>query len=254
MERFLRQPRIFEVTPRIRGTVNYWVPRGGAHWGKAPVEAGGPGFRAAPGLGKTVVVADARATFSTMDPADLETVIRASIATKQRLLESCVPQIGALCDRAIQCLSAGGKLLFCGNGGSSCDASHAAGELVGWFENHDRPGYAAIALGHEVPTITAVANDSEFEMIFARQLLAIGKPEDMLIGISTSSGSKNVVRAIEAAREVGMAVGVLVSERSGPMVEMADVAVRVPSDNTARIQESHLLCVHMLCAAIEDAL
>ena len=196
----------------------------------------------------------AEATFAGMNPADLETAIRSSIATKHRLLESCVPQIEALCDRSIQCLAAGGKLMFCGNGGSSCDAAHAAGELVGWFENHDRPGYAAIALGHDVPTITAIANDSTFEMIFARQLLAIGKPEDMLIGISTSGGSKNVVSAIDAARKVGMTVGVLVSERAGPMAEMADVAVRVPSDNTARIQECHLLCVHMLCAAIEAAL
>lgn len=189
-----------------------------------------------------------------MNPAELEAVIRDSIATKQRLLESCVPQITALCDRAIQSLSAGGKLLFCGNGGSSCDAAHAAGELVGWFENHDRPGYAAIALGHEVPTITAIGNDKGFEMIFARQVQAIGKPEDMLIGISTSGSSNNVVHAIEAARVVGMAVGVLVSQRPGPMVELADVAVQVPSDNTARTQESHLLCVHMLCAAIEDAM
>ena len=110
-------------------------------------------------MGKTVVVAGAGATFAAMNPADFEAAIRASIATKQRLLESCVPQIAALCDRAIQCLAAGGKLLFCGNGGSSCDAAHAAGELVGWFENHDRPGYAAIALGHDVPTITAIAND-----------------------------------------------------------------------------------------------
>jgi D-sedoheptulose 7-phosphate isomerase len=189
-----------------------------------------------------------------MNPADLETAIRASIATKQRLLESCVPQIQALCDGAIRCLSGGGKLLFCGNGGSSCDAAHAAGELVGWFENHDRPGYAAIALGHEVPTITAIGNDKGFDLIFARQLRAIGKPQDMLVGISTSGSSKNVVLAIEAAREVGMAVGVLVSDRPGPMAEMADFAVRVPSDNTARVQESHLLCVHMLCAAVEDAL
>ncbi len=87
-----------------------------------------------------------------------------------------------------------------------------------------------------------------------RTVHAIGNAQDMLIGISTSGGSKNVVCAIEAAREVGMSVGVLVSSRSGPMAELADVAIRVPSDNTARIQESHLLCVHMLCAAIEEAM
>jgi D-sedoheptulose 7-phosphate isomerase len=189
-----------------------------------------------------------------MDPATFENAIRESIATKQRLLDTCLPDIEEFCRRAIKTIAAGGKLLFCGNGGSSCDAAHAAGELVGWFEKHDRKGYAAIALGHEIPTVTAVGNDKGFEFIFARQVHAIGNAQDMLIGISTSGGSKNVVCAIEAAREVGMSVGVLVSSRSGPMAELADVAIRVPSDNTARIQESHLLCVHMLCAAIEEAM
>lgn len=186
-----------------------------------------------------------------MDVAD---VIRESIATKERLLASSLPQIDELCRRAIASLRAGGKLLFCGNGGSSCDAAHAAGELIGWFEKRDRPGYAAIALGHEVPSLTAIGNDAGFEHVFARQLRAIGRPEDLLVGISTSGGSPNVLRAIEAAREIGMGVAVLVSTRPGPMADRADVAVQVPSTNTARTQESHLLCVHILCAAIEEAL
>jgi D-sedoheptulose 7-phosphate isomerase len=189
-----------------------------------------------------------------MEPTAFADAIRESIATKQRLLDSCLPAIEELCRRAVATLAGGGKLLFCGNGGSSCDAAHAAGELVGWFEKRDRKGYAAIALGHEVPTLTAVGNDAGFEFVFARQLQALGNAGDMLIGISTSGGSKNVIHAIEAAREVGMSVGVLVSSQPGPMTELADVAVCVPSDNTARIQESHLLCVHMLCAAVEDAM
>lgn len=180
--------------------------------------------------------------------------IEESIATKQRLMERCIDQIDALCAAAIQALQSGGKLLFCGNGGSSCDASHAAGELVGWFEHKDRPGFAAIALGHETPTLTAVGNDAGFDQVFSRQVEALGRPGDLLIGISTSGGSRNVARAMEQAQKQGIATAALASERGGPVVDLADVAVCVPSDNTARIQESHLLCVHMLCAAVEQAM
>lgn len=179
--------------------------------------------------------------------------IQASIQTKERLLEDCVADIQALCEAAVQTLRGGGKLFFCGNGGSACDAAHAAGELVGWFERKDRKGYAAIALGHELPTLTAVANDVGFTEVFARQLNALGRPEDMLIGISTSGSSPNVIKALEAAQAMGMKTGALVSVRPGPMADLAEIAVRVPSENTARIQESHLLCVHMLCAAVEQA-
>jgi len=180
--------------------------------------------------------------------------IQASIQTKERLLETCVAEIQALCEVAVRTLQGGGKLFFCGNGGSACDAAHAVGELVGWFERKDRKGYPAIALGHDVPTLTAVGNDAGFTEVFARQLSALGEPQDMLIGISTSGSSKNVIKAIEAAQAIGMKTGVLVSVRPAPMADLADVAIRVPSEDTARIQESHLLCVHMLCAAVEQAI
>lgn len=175
-----------------------------------------------------------------------------SIATKQRLLESCCEEILGLCQAALTCVDSGGKLMFCGNGGSSCDAAHAAGELIGWFENKDRPGIAAIALGHEVPAITAIANDAGFEHIFARQLRALGRPEDLLIGISTSGKSGNVVAAIHAAKELGMQTASLASSRGGPVVDLVDFPVRVPSERTARIQECHLLVVHILCAVLEE--
>ncbi len=189
-----------------------------------------------------------------MDRIALERAIRESIATKERLLRSCLPAIEALCERAVTTIRAGGKLMFCGNGGSSCDAAHAAGELVGWFEQKDRPGYPAIALGHEVPTLTAVGNDVGFEHVFERQLRALGRRGDMLVGISTSGSSRNVVLAMGAAAELGISVAALISTRDGPMAELAEVAVRVPSADTARIQESHLLCVHLLCAAVEQGM
>ncbi|GDY00964.1 phosphoheptose isomerase [Planctomycetota bacterium] len=189
-----------------------------------------------------------------MSTESLQQTIEESIATKQRLLASCIPQIQALCDLAIRTLRNGGKIMFCGNGGSSCDASHAAGELVGWFEEKNRRGYAAIALGHETPALTAIANDQSFDSVFARQLEALGRKGDLVIGYTTSGGSKNVVAALKKARELGIATAAFLGEKRGACCEFADVAVQVPSLNTARIQESHLLCTHLLCAAIEQAL
>lgn len=176
-----------------------------------------------------------------------------SIATKQRLIEQCLPDLERLCELAISALKAGGKIMLCGNGGSSCDAAHAAGELVGWFEQKQRRPYAAVALGHQVPSLTAIGNDAGFEHVFAREVEAIGRPGDLLIGITTSGGSRNVVAAMEQAKSIGIATGLLCGSKRGAALELADVAVEVPSANTARIQESHLACVHVLCAAVEDA-
>ncbi|MGE3171957.1 MAG: SIS domain-containing protein [Planctomycetota bacterium] len=189
-----------------------------------------------------------------MNDAALRATIEESIATKQRLLAQCLPSIRELCDRATGALRQGNKLLLCGNGGSSCDAAHAAGELVGWFEQKQRRAYAAIALGHQVPTLTAIGNDAGYEHVFAREVEALGRPGDLLVGFTTSGGSKNVVAALRRGRELGLGTAVLCGEKRGAAVELADVAVQVPSANTARIQESHLLVVHLLCAAVEQAL
>jgi D-sedoheptulose 7-phosphate isomerase len=169
-------------------------------------------------------------------------------------LQQCLPAIRALCELAIQTLQGGGKVMLCGNGGSSCDASHAAGELVGWFEKKQRRAYAAIALGHQTPALTAIGNDAGYEHVFSREVEAIGKPGDLLIGITTSGGSKNVVAAMQSARKMGIRTAVLCGEKRGATADLADVAVHVPSTNTARIQESHLVVVHMMCAAVEEAL
>jgi D-sedoheptulose 7-phosphate isomerase len=189
-----------------------------------------------------------------MSATKIRAAIEASIATKQRLLEHCLPAIESLCELAVATLKSGGKILLCGNGGSSCDAAHAAGELVGWFERKQRAGYAAIALGHQVPSLTAISNDAGYEQVFAREVQALGRAGDMLVGITTSGGSKNVVAALEQARAMGLRTAVLCGEKRGPAVDLAEVAVQVPSSNTARIQESHLVCVHIVCAAVEDAL
>lgn len=186
-----------------------------------------------------------------MDLASLRATVEASIATKQRLLAACMPDIESLCSAAVACIRRGGTIFFCGNGGSSCDAAHAAGELVGWFERKQRPPFAAVALGHEIPTLTAIGNDAGFEHVFARQLEALGKPGDLWVGFSTSGNSKNVVAAAAVAKRIGMPTAALTGESTSLLSEMVDTCVRVPSTNTARIQESHILCVHLLCAAVE---
>lgn len=189
-----------------------------------------------------------------MDPAWLRSVVEESIATKQRFLAESLTDVQRLCEAALACIRGGGTLFFCGNGGSSCDAAHAVGELVGWFEKKDRPPYAAVALGHEVPTLTAIGNDAGYEHVFARQLTALAKPGDMLIGFSTSGGSRNVIAAVEAARGVPITTAALTGSKPSKLAELVDVCVRVPSTNTARIQESHLLCVHLVCAAVEQGM
>ena len=110
-----------------------------------------------------------------MNEAVLRATIEESIATKQRLMQQCLPAIRSLCELAIATLSSGGKVMLCGNGGSSCDASHAAGELVGWFEKKQRRAYAAIALGHQTPALTAIGNDAGYEHVFSREVQAIGR-------------------------------------------------------------------------------
>ncbi len=181
----------------------------------------------------------------------IQTQIAQSIETKQQLLKSHSEEIGKLCELAIETLRGGGKLMFCGNGGSSCDAAHAAGELVGWFEDKNREGIAAMALGHEIPTVTAIGNDAGFVQIFSRQLKALGRAGDLLVGISTSGSSKNVVLAMETAKAMSVRTAAFASSKGGPVVDLAEVAVCAPSTSTARVQECHLLVVHILCAAIE---
>ena len=131
-------------------------------------------------------------------------------------------ELKAFVDAGVHCIQGGGKILFCGNGGSSCDAAHAVGELVGWFERKDRAGYPAIALGHEIPTLTAVSNDIGFELIFARQVEALGRSGDLLIGITTSGGSANVVRAIEQAKSHHLGVKLAGAGGYGYMVVISE--------------------------------
>ena len=151
------------------------------------------------------------------------------------------------------CITAGGKVLVCGNGGSASDAQHFAAEFVGRFER-ERPGLAAIALTTDTSILTAIANDYDFNAIFAKQVLALGAPGDVLLAISTSGDSGNVLAAVEAAQSRDMTVIALTGRNGGRMREAlteTDVHICVPHERTARIQEVHILVVHCLCDAVD---
>jgi D-sedoheptulose 7-phosphate isomerase len=155
-----------------------------------------------------------------------------------------------------ECLLEDGKVLACGNGGSAADAQHFAAEMVGRFER-ERPELPAFSLATDTSILTAVANDYSYELVFAKQVRALGAKNDVLLAISTSGNSGNIIAAIDAAREREMRVVALTGKgggRVGAMLGGADVHLCVPHERTARIQEVHLLIIHCLCDAVDNAL
>ena len=178
--------------------------------------------------------------------------VSASIEAKQRLLdspESCI-EVGHV---LIDAYRAGHQLFVFGNGGSAADAQHIAAEFLGRFYV-ERPGMAATALTVNTSALTAIGNDYAFDEVFARQLRALGRPGDVALGISTSGNAANVVRALEAGRDSGMVTVALTGQRGGLARDVADHWVGVPSDDTPRIQESHILIGHVWSAMVEAAL
>ena len=179
-----------------------------------------------------------------------------SARLKQDAADVMAPHIARAAALLTDCLFADGKILSCGNGGSAADAQHFAAELVGRFER-ERPELPAISLTTDTSLLTAVANDYAFEQVFAKQVRALGAKGDVLLAISTSGNSPNVVAAVEAAHEREMRVVALTGKGGGRMGELlapGDVHLCVPHDRTARIQEVHLLIIHCLCDAIDATL
>ena len=170
-----------------------------------------------------------------------------------RKLRDNVDVVVAAAETMTQLIKAGGKAIFCGNGGSAADAQHLAAELMGRFMI-DRAPLAAMALSVNTSTITAVGNDYSYDEIFDRQLRGIGRAGDVLIGLSTSGNSRNVVRAVKAGKEMGIFTIALTGEGGGKMAEIADLAIKVPSRSTPRIQEMHIAVGHSLCEWVEAAL
>jgi D-sedoheptulose 7-phosphate isomerase len=176
------------------------------------------------------------------------------VALRQQLSDEQADTIAACAERISASLRAGGKLLLCGNGGSAADCQHIAAELTGRFSGATRPALAAIALTTDTSALTAIANDFGFEEVFARQVEALGRPGDVLLAISTSGRSPNVVRAAESARARGIVVLALTGAEGGPLGELAAATIKTPRAHTARVQELHLTVGHILCDLVERAL
>jgi D-sedoheptulose 7-phosphate isomerase len=176
-----------------------------------------------------------------------------SARVKTEAVEALAEPLTRAAERMVQCLMNEGKILACGNGGSAADAQHFSAELLNRFEM-ERPGLAGIALTTDASTVTSIANDYDFEQIFSKQVRALGQANDVLLAISTSGNSRNVIAAMQAAHERQMTVVALTGRNGGMMGEMlapGDIHLCVPHANTARIQEVHILCLHCLCDAID---
>ncbi|MCI4441391.1 SIS domain-containing protein [Tibeticola sp.] len=167
-------------------------------------------------------------------------------------LKGLIPTIAATGSALVATLRQGGKVLLCGNGGSAADAQHIAAELVGRFVRA-RPGLAAIALTTDTSALTAIANDFGYEQVFARQVQALGRSGDVLVAISTSGNSANVIAAVTQAQAQGMKVVGLLGGDGGALADRVDQALIVPSRETARVQECHILIGHIWCQMVDEA-
>jgi D-sedoheptulose 7-phosphate isomerase len=184
----------------------------------------------------------------------IRATIAASIATKEALLAdpARLEVLLAVAGVTASTLQAGHKIMLCGNGGSAADSQHIAAELIGRFEK-ERASMAAIALTTDTSALTAIGNDYGYDQVFSRQVEGIGQPGDLLIGISTSGNSTNVVKAMQVAQDSEIRTVALVGDKpNGAMQQIADYVLAAPSTNTARIQECHILMMHTLCQLVES--
>ncbi|GAB1417847.1 D-sedoheptulose 7-phosphate isomerase [Bacteroidales bacterium] len=181
--------------------------------------------------------------------------IRASLSVKQQMLDDARLEhsIRAMADCCVQSLRLGGKLLFCGNGGSAADAQHLSAELSGRYR-YDRPPLFAEALHVNTSFVTAVANDYHYDKVFARMVEAMGKPGDVLVALSTSGNSRSILNAAHKARELNLSVIGFSGETGGELKGLSDFILLVPSADTALIQEAHIMIGHILCELIEQAM
>ncbi len=183
---------------------------------------------------------------------NIRSIIADSIAVKQQALDANIDAIEKAARVSIDCLKGGGTLFFFGNGGSAADSQHVAAEFIGRFQK-ERRALAAIALTTDTSILTSLANDYSYDIVFSRQLEALGHKGDVAFGISTSGRSKNVLKAFEAAKSRGITTVAFTGGNGGPAAAAADISVVVASSVTARIQESHITIFHAICEVVENA-
>jgi len=179
--------------------------------------------------------------------------LREGVELRSRIAQDCGETIVQAASLMIQCLQSGGKLLFFGNGGSAADAQHLAAEFVGRFVL-ERQGLPAIALTTDSSILTSVGNDYGFDQVFARQIEALGQPNDVAVGISTSGNSPNVIEAVKKAKKQNVKTIGLAGKDGGALAKSVDLAITVFSTNTARVQECHIAIGHILCELVENEL
>jgi D-sedoheptulose 7-phosphate isomerase len=182
-----------------------------------------------------------------------ERIREAGELTARMLDGDLTEQIAAAADAILEAYRAGGKAIFCGNGGSAADATHLAGEFLGRYLE-ERRSLPAVALADGISTVTAIGNDYGFDQVFARQLEGVGRRGDVLVALSTSGRSENVIAAVARAAELGVVTVGMTGSDGGPLAERCDLCLRVPSDETPRIQEAHMLIGHALCEFVEREL
>lgn len=185
----------------------------------------------------------------------IKNIIKESISTNQLILndDDLVKMVNVVANAIIKCYEGGGKVLFCGNGGSAADAQHLAAELSGRFY-FDRAPLEAEAMHVNTSYITAVANDYSYNEVYARYVRAFGKEGDIIVGISTSGNSENIVRAFQEAKEKGMIRVGMTGKSGGAIKDLSDFLINVPSADTPRIQESHILLGHIICELVESGI
>jgi len=182
---------------------------------------------------------------------NIKNQILESAKIKKEMVNIGVESIEKAAELLIESIKAGGKILWCGNGGSAADAQHLATELMGGMSDHDRMPIPSIALTTDSSFITAWSNDTDFDSIFSRQVQGLGEEGDVLVGISTSGNSENVINALKQAKYKNLKTIAFAGKTGGSLDGIADITIKVPSDNTQRIQESHIMIGQILCSLIE---
>jgi|TARA_B100001146_G_scaffold125021_1_gene109803 D-sedoheptulose 7-phosphate isomerase len=182
---------------------------------------------------------------------NIKNQILESAKIKKEMVKIGVESIEKAAELLIESIKAGGKILWCGNGGSAADAQHLATELMGGMSDHDRMPIPSIALTTDSSFITAWSNDTDFDSIFSRQVQGLGEEGDVLVGISTSGNSENVINALKQAKYKNLKTISFAGKTGGSLDGIADITIKVPSDNTQRIQESHIMIGQILCSLIE---